>query len=132
MSDDIDLDWLEEFRQTANNDQELSVIGEWFTTTFSVNFGAQRVAFKVNGGKIEEIVRDPRFDIRAIFGFSAPLEVWKKFFQPIPPPLYHDFFAMIMRIPEFVLEGDGLVAMQNARALHRTMSLMRQVGAEHV
>ena len=45
MSDNIDLDWLEDFRQTANNDQELSVIGEWFTTTFSVNFGAQRVAF---------------------------------------------------------------------------------------
>lgn len=132
MSDDIDLEWLDDFRDTANADRELSIIGEWFTTTFSVNFGAQRVAFRVTKGRIEEILRDPRFDVRAIFGFSAPVEVWRKFFQPTPPPLYHDFFAMIMRIPEFVLEGDGLVAMQNARALHRTMSLMRQVGAGHV
>ena len=35
---------------------------------------------------------------------------------------------MIMRVPEFVLEGDTLVAMQNARALHRMMGLMRSVG----
>ena len=116
----------------ANADRELAVIGEWFSTTFSVNFGQHRIAFKVANGRIEEIIRDPRFDVRAIFGFSAPLDVWRKFFSPTPPPLYHDFFAMIMRIPEFVLEGDGLVAMQNARALHRTMSLMREAGAGNV
>jgi hypothetical protein len=32
---------------------------------------------------------------------------------------------MLMRVPEFVIEGDSLLAMQNARALHRMMSLMR-------
>ena len=57
------------------------------------------------------------------------MEVWKKFLSPKPPPLYHDFFAMLMRVPEFVLEGDSLVAMQNARALHRMMNVMREVGA---
>ena len=36
---------------------------------------------------------------------------------------------MIMRVPEFVLEGDTLAAMQNARALHRLMSVMQQQGA---
>ncbi len=132
MSENFSLDWLDDFRQKVNADRELAVIGEWFSTTFSVNFGAQRIAFKVANGRIEEIIRDPRFDVRAIFGFSAPLEVWRKYFTPTPPPLYHDFFAMIMRIPEFVLEGDGLVAMQNARALHRTMALMRAAGAGNV
>lgn len=132
MSENFTLEWLDEFRDKVNADRELAVIGEWFSTTFSVNFGQQRVAFKMVNGRIDEIIRDPRFDVRAIFGFSAPLDVWQKFFAPTPPPLYHDFFAMIMRIPEFVLEGDGLVAMQNARALHRTMSLMREVGAGNV
>jgi hypothetical protein len=56
---------------------------------------------------------------------SAPLEVWPKFLSPEPPPLYHDFFAMLKRVPEFVVEGDSLIAMQNARALHRMMNLMR-------
>ena len=36
---------------------------------------------------------------------------------------------MLMRVPEFVLEGDALVAMQNARALHRMMNVMRETGA---
>jgi hypothetical protein len=45
--------------------------------------------------------------------------------------LFHDFFAMLMRVPEFKLEGDGLIAMQNARALHRMMNIMRETGTPH-
>jgi hypothetical protein len=36
---------------------------------------------------------------------------------------------MLMRVPGFVLEGDTLVAMQHARALHRATAMMRLVGA---
>lgn len=36
---------------------------------------------------------------------------------------------MLMRVPEFTLEGDSLAAMQNARALHRLMNIMRETGA---
>jgi hypothetical protein len=61
-----------------------------------------------------------------VFGFRAPMAIWQKFLTPNPPPLYNDFFAMLMRVPDFVLEGDGLVAMQNARALQRLMNLMRK------
>jgi hypothetical protein len=64
----------------------------------------------------------------AAFGFAAPVDVWKKFLSLDPPPLYHDFFAMLVRVPEFRLEGDSLVAMQNARALHRLMNIMRETG----
>ena len=31
-----------------------------------------------------------------------------------------------MRVPEFTIEGESLVAMQNARALQRMMNLMRE------
>jgi len=67
--------------------------------------------------------------VRAPFGFRAPVDVWRKFLSPNPPPLYHDFFAMLMRVPEFTIEGDSLIAMQNARALHRMMNIMRETGA---
>jgi hypothetical protein len=69
--------------------------------------------------------------VRAIFGFHAPIDVWRKFLSPNPPPLFHDFFAMLMRVPEFVLEGDALAAMQNARALHRMINIMRETGTPH-
>jgi hypothetical protein len=84
---------------------------------------------RVNQGRIDEVIANPRIDVRAAFGFRAPLEVWRKFLSSKPPPLYHDFFAMLMRVPEFVIEGDTLIAMQNARALHRMMNLMRDTEA---
>lgn len=103
----------------------MEVIGEWFTTALSLTFGDVRYVLHVNKGKITEISAARRLDQPCAFGFRAPLTAWRKFLNPNPPPLYHDFFAMLMRAPEFVLEGDSLAAMQNARALHRMMNLMR-------
>ena len=117
--------WLDAYRQRVNADAEMAVIGDWFSTTFSFGFGETRYVVRVERGRITEIKPAPRIDGRAAFGFRAPMEVWARFVSADPPALYHDFFAMLMRVPEFVLEGDGLVAMQNARALHRLMNLMR-------
>jgi hypothetical protein len=89
--------------------------------------------FQLEKGKIVAILTAPGLDVPCAFGFRAPMHVWRRFLSPKPPPLYHDFFAMMMRAPEFVLEGDSLVAMQNARALHRMMNLMRgTAGRVHV
>jgi hypothetical protein len=120
-----DPDWMERYRDRVNADPELEVIGGWFTTSLAFVFGERRYVIRVERGRIVDINAAPRIDARSSFGFRAPLEVWAKFVSPNPPALYHDFFAMLMRVPEFVLEGDGLVAMQNARALHRMMNLMR-------
>ena len=129
MTDYPGLAWLARYRERVNADRELDVIGDWFTTTFALTFGDSRYALKVEKGRIVGIVAQPRLDVRALFGFRAPVEVWRKFLSADPPPLFHDFFAMLMRVPEFVLEGDSLVAMQNARALYRMMNLMRETGA---
>jgi len=128
MSDYPGASWLARYRERVNGDPELDVIGEWFNTTLTLTFGDSRYALKIAKGKIADIIASPRLDVRAAFGFAAPVEVWQKFLSPDPPPLYHDFFAMLMRVPNFRLEGDSLVAMQNARALHRLMNIMRETG----
>jgi hypothetical protein len=128
MSDYPGVSWLARYRERVNSDAELDVIGEWFSTTLTLSFGGDRYALKIDNGKIVDVIASPRLDVRAAFGFAAPIEVWKKFLSPDPPPLYHDFFAMLMRVPEFRLEGDSLAAMQNARALHRLMNIMRETG----
>jgi hypothetical protein len=120
-----DPEWMDAYRGRVNADAELGVIGDWFTAPFSLTFGERRYVVRVERGRIVDVNAAPRFDARSLFGFRAPMDVWNRFVSPNPPPLYHDFFAMLMRVPEFVLEGDGLVAMQNARALHRMMNLMR-------
>jgi len=129
MSDFPGAPWFDRYRATVNADPEMGVIGTWLSTTFTLTFGEARHALVVDKGRIVNIIAAPRFDVRAPFGFRAPVEVWRKFLSPNPPPLYHDFFAMLMRVPEFVIEGDSLMAMQNARALHRLMNIMRETGA---
>jgi hypothetical protein len=131
MRDYPGMAWLTQYRERVNGDPELNVIGEWFSATFTLTFGDNRYALKIDKGKIADITAAPRLDVRAGFGFAAPIEVWKKFLSPDPPPLFHDFFAMLMRVPEFRLEGDSLLAMQNARALHRMMNIMRETGQPH-
>jgi len=121
-----DQAWFSEFQARVNQDKELSVIGNWFSTRFSITVDDSRRVLVVNSGQITQCIMAPRFDSRPVFGFRAPMAIWQKFLPPNPPPLYNDFFAMLMRVPDFVLEGDGLVAMQNARALQRLMNLMRK------
>lgn len=125
MSNIPDVAWMNAYRDRVNADPEMAVIGDWFSTALSITFDEKRYVLRVERGKITDINSAPRIDARSAFGFRAPMSVWGKFLSPNPPALYHDFFAMLMRVPEFVLEGDGLVAMQNARALHRMMNLMR-------
>jgi hypothetical protein len=121
------LEWMKAFQKIVNADEELSAIGQWFTTSFLFQAGDTRYVFKVAGGKLVQIIPEPRFDETWSFALRAPLEHWRKFIQPLPPPLFNELFAMLMRVPDFKLEGNTLVAMQNIRALQRFMGLMRTV-----
>jgi len=125
MQDFPEVAWMQRYRDRVNADPEMAVIGGWFSTSLSLTFGERRYIVRMERGKITDINAAPRIDSRSSFGFRAPMAVWEKFVSPEPPALYHDFFAMLMRVPEFVLEGDSLIAMQNARALQRMMNLMR-------
>jgi hypothetical protein len=120
--------WLTRFQERVNTDPEMHVIGDWLTAALSLTCGDRRCILRFERGALVEFVSSPRLDVRCEFGFRASPEIWGRFLDPRPQPLYHDFFAMLMRVPGFVLEGDTLVAMQHARALHRAMNLMRTVG----
>ncbi len=122
--------WLRRFEERLNADPEMRVIGEWFTVAVSLTSGDTRCIVRFERGRIVQCVVSPRLDVRCAFGFRARPEIWGRFFRKTPEPLYHDIFAMLMRVPGFVLEGDSLVAMQHARALHRAMTVMRAVGPD--
>ncbi len=121
--------WWARFQERLNADIEMQLIGQWFTLAMSFGCGERRCIVRFERGKVLQVVQSPRLDVRCDFGVRASQEIWEKFLAESPEPLYHDVFAMIMRVPGFVLEGDTLVAMQNARALHRAMRVMRTIGA---
>ena len=117
--------WFADYQKRVNADAEMDAIGAWFTTALSLTCGDRRWILRFDRGKLAEIVPSPRIDVRCAFGFRGSPEIWTRFFAERPEPLYHDVFAMLMRVPGFVLEGDTLVALQHARALHRAMNVLR-------
>lgn len=120
--------WLTRFQQSLNADREMSVIGDWFTVSMSLSCDDERRVLRFERGRLVQTILTPKLDAPVSFGFRASTDIWRRFFSDPPEPLYHDVFAMIMRVPGFVLEGDTLTAMQHARALHRAMKVMRTIG----
>lgn len=125
MAETPDAGWMERYRERVNADPEMRVVGDWFSVDFKLSFEGNAWLLSVREGQIVDIVHNPRFDRPVRFTIAAPVRVWRKFIRPDPEPLYHDFFAMLMRVPEFEIDGDSLAAMQNARALHRMMNILK-------
>ncbi len=119
--------WLVRLQDLVNHDREMRAIGRWFTVAMSLSCGERRVVVRFDRGTLAGWVAQPRMDVPCAFGFRADPAVWQRYLRETPEPIYHDVFAMLMRVPGFVLEGDTLIAMQHARALHRVMRLMRDV-----
>ena len=127
MSDTfLSPEWFDAYVSRVNADPEMAAIAKWFNASWFLIADQTRKVICVEAGQITNIVHAPRIDTRAVFGFRAPMATWQKFISKKPPPLHNDFFAMLMRVPEFTIEGESLVAMQNAGALQRMMNLMRE------
>lgn len=122
-----DLGWMKRYVDVVNGDPELRLIGKCFTCDVCLDFEAARYLVRVVEGTILDVIPNPGHDRPWQFALRAPRSVWEKYLQPIPPPLYHHLFAMLMRVPEFRLEGNTLTAAQNIRALVRMCDLMRVV-----
>lgn len=120
-------DWMKGYAEVVNRDPELRLIGEFFTCDFLLDFETVRYLVRVLEGTVREVVPNPALDRPWAFALRAPRSVWERYLQPVPPPLYHHLFAMLMRVPEFRLEGNTLVTHQNIRALVRMCDLMRAV-----
>lgn len=126
-------DWMARYAAVVNEDPELRLVGRFFTCDLLLDFESARYLVRVDGGRVQEVVENPGYDRPWAFALRAPRRMWERYLEPVPPPLYHHIFAMLMRVPEFRLEGNTLVAAQNIRALARMCDLMRVAddGAHH-
>lgn len=123
-----EAEWFEQVKGVLDGDAELAAVGRHFDAAIAFTFDDDRHDLVFRAGRIVEVRHAQRVDSRVDFGFRAPRDVWRKFLQPYPPPLYHSVFAMLMRVPEFHLDGDSLRFAQNARAVHRVLAVMQATG----
>ncbi len=128
MAEFSSAEWMNKYRGAVGDDQEMNVVGKFFDVDFLLGIGAKEYLMQVRKGKVSNIVENPTPLDAWRFAIRGPEESWKKFIQPVPPPMFNDIFAGVFH-GNFKLEGDIKVFMQNIRALFRMLDVMREVKA---
>ena len=128
MAVDTAQDWVEEFRRTSDEDEELQAHGKYYSCNYLLDMEEHQFLVRMHAGKVEEILIDPGpLDARYQFIIRASAETWRNFAKEIPPPMYHGIWAASFR-GDMSIEGDQLVMMQNLRTLTRQLELLRKTG----
>jgi hypothetical protein len=125
---DTAQEWVEEFRRTSDEDEELQAHGKYYSCNYLLDMEEHQFLVSMHAGKVEEILIDPGpLDARFQFIIRASAETWRNFAKEIPPPMYHGIWAASFR-GDMSIEGDQLVMMQNLRSLTRQIELLRKTG----
>lgn len=125
---EFDSRWMNAWQDEVNNDPALAVFGKYFTDNFLLGFGDEEYLVSVREGRIERITNNLSADTPWTFGLRGPREIWEKFIQQVPPPMYNDIWAMAHPLHgSLSIDGDGKILWQNVRALMWMLSDMRQV-----
>lgn len=128
MAVDTAQDWVEEFRRTSDEDEELQAHGKYYSCNYLLDMEEHQFLVSMHAGKVEEILIDPGpLDARFQFIIRASAETWRNFAKEIPPPMYHGIWAASFR-GDMSIEGDQLIMMQNLRTLTRQIELLRKTG----
>ena len=128
MTVDAAQNWVEEFRRTSDEDEELQAHGKYYSCNYLLDMEEHQFLVRMHAGKVEEILVDPGpLDARYQFIIRASAETWRNFGKETPPPMYHGIWAASFQ-GDMSLEGDQLVLMQNLRTLTRQLELLRKTG----
>jgi hypothetical protein len=96
---------LERLPALVDADPGLVRRGRFLSATFLVEVGETAWLVTVHEGRVTRVERGP-FLLRAWrFAIRAPAEAWARFWEPVPPPGYHDLFAMA-KLGQARIEGD--------------------------
>ena len=77
----------------------------------------------------QEIVRESlRYERTGYFALRAPAGAWEKFWLPVPPPGFHDLFALLKQ-RLLRIEGDFHPLMANLFYFKEVIAALRLGGA---
>jgi hypothetical protein len=96
---------LERLADLVNNDAALVRRGRHANADILLEIGATPCHVSVRDGRIAGLQRGPALMRSWAFAIRGSEEAWEKFWQPIPPPRFHDIFALA-KLGEFRIEGD--------------------------
>ena len=112
----------------VNADARLLRRGRYLTTTFLVEMDDVQYLVRVVEGRIASVERGPFLMRPWSFAVRASAEAWRRFWEPVPAPGYHDLFAM-KKLGVARVEGDLVPLMANLRYLKDVLAAPRRRGA---
>jgi hypothetical protein len=98
--------------------------GRFLDVAFLLEVGEASYLVRICRGRVEAVDQGPFVMPRWTFALRASQEAWATFWQPIPPPGFHDLMAMI-KTRALKLEGDQHPFFANLRYFKELLALPR-------
>jgi len=96
---------IEQLPRLVNEDSWLVHRGRFLRTDLLLEVDALSYHLSIDAGRITTLVRGPLLMRPWRFAVRGHAQGWQKFWQPVPPPGYHDLFALT-KGAGFRIEGD--------------------------
>jgi hypothetical protein len=121
---------LERLPEWVNADALLVHRGRTLTTECVVQVGRVPYHLSIAAGRITGLQRGPVLMTTFHFAIRATARAWLNHWQPVPPPKWHDLFALT-RYGEAVVEGDILPLMQHLQVVKDMLAIPRTANSKN-
>jgi hypothetical protein len=115
---------LERLPEWVNTDAALVRRGRYFSATFLVEVGETSWLVSVHAGRVERVERGPFLMREWAFAIRGSADAWRRYWEPVPPPGFHDLFALT-KGGHARVEGDLQPLMANLRYVKDVLTLPR-------
>lgn len=116
---------LRQMQSRLDDLDHLRRIGRLFCETVLVEIDGTEFYLTFRDGRLETIAVGPSRKTPWRFAFRADAEALAKFWQPTPPPGFHDIFGLV-KIGRGRIEGDILCLVKNLRFFKEFLALGRE------
>jgi hypothetical protein len=89
----------------VNDNEVLRWRGRYLTTDIMIEIGAQPCYISIDHGRICALQHGPMVMRSWSFAVRGSEDAWRKFWEPYPPPHFHDIFALTKQ-GKFRIDGD--------------------------
>ena len=120
---------FERLPELVKDDPNLVRMGRYLTTEFMVEIGSVPFYLTIDRGRVKEFEKGPVMMRPWTFAIRGEEEAWRRFWQPIPEPGWHDIFALTKRGVAKV-EGDIRPFMANLQFIKDLLAAPRRIFTE--
>jgi hypothetical protein len=124
MADDVHAAILA-LPRMVNGDAALVRRGRYLTTTFLLEAEGAEFLVRVLEGRIAAVERGPFLLRPWTFAVRAGGDAWRRFWEAVPAPGYHDLFAM-KKLGVARVEGDLVPLMAHLRYVKDVLAAPRR------